>query len=271
MTGPMTWADATPQRVSARMTAGRILRAELTKLTTMRSNWIAGLFAIVASGGVAALNTAGDASNWHSVTAAERVGFDPIQSALFSVIVGALTFGSLGARSISAEYSTGMIRVSLAAMHHRSQVVLSKAALIAAYGFAIGIASNIAALAVGSAMFDAKGLDLPLDNWENVVAVVLGALAVSALGVVGVSLGTLLRRPNAADLSFALFLFGGQMFAPVLPDTLDKFVPMNALLATVSAERTHEALNPVLGLAVITTYAIVLLAAATQSIVRRDA
>ena len=179
MTGPMTWADATPQRVSARMTAGRILRAELTKLTTMRSNWIAGLFAIVASGGVAALNTAGDASNWHSVTAAERVGFDPIQSALFSVIVGALTFGSLGARSISAEYSTGMIRVSLAAMHHRSQVVLSKAALIAAYGFAIGIASNIAALAVGSAVFDAKGLDLPLDNWENVVAVVLGALAVS--------------------------------------------------------------------------------------------
>ena len=253
------------------MTAERIIRAELTKLTTMRSNWIAGLFAIAASGGVAALNTAGDASNWHSVTAAERVSFDPIQSALFSVIVGALTFGSLGSRSISAEYSTGMIRVSLAAMHHRSQVVLSKAVLIAAYAFAIGIASNIAALAVGSAVFDAKGLDLPLANWENLVAVVLGALAVSALGVVGVSLGTLLRRPNGADIAFALFLIGAQMFTPVLPDALHKYVPMNALLATVSAERTNDALHPVLGLAVITTYAIVLLAAATQTIVRRDA
>ncbi len=267
----MTWAHATPKRLSGRVAAGRIVRAELTKLTTMRSNWIAGLFAIAASGGVAALNTAGDASNWHSVTAAERVGFDPIRSALFSVIVGALTFGSLGSRSISAEYSTGMIRVSLAAMHHRSAVVLSKAALIAAYAFAIGIVSNVAALGVGNAMLDAKGLDLPLDNWENLVAVILGALAVSALGVVGVSLGTLLRRPNGADIAFGLFLFGGQLFAPALPDTLQKYVPINALLATVSAKRTPEALHPVLALAVITTYALVLLVAATQSIVRRDA
>src|SRR5580693_2305577 len=108
---------ATPARIRAVPAAAKrpdlpgTLRSELTKILSVRSTYWTLLAQVLASIGWAVTNCAG------VVAHGAGPGFDGAQASLTGqVALGELIIVVLGALVITSEYSTGMIRTSLAVM-----------------------------------------------------------------------------------------------------------------------------------------------------------
>ena len=55
-------------------------------------------------------------SQWHTMTAQQRQLFDPASASMSGVMIAAVVLGALAVRTVTAEYSTGMIRATFTAM-----------------------------------------------------------------------------------------------------------------------------------------------------------
>lgn len=247
------------------------LKAEFAKTFTLRSTWYSMSFAILGAGGLAALNASDAASNWHTMSATDRAAFDPTRSVLFNILVCAFIFGSLGTRSVTTEYSTGMIRVSIAAMHDRTRVLFAKASVVATLALIVSLISNVVAVLVGQRIFQREGIPLSLHDTDVARAIILSAMAISALAIVGLAFGTLLRRAAASDVAFALFLIGAQLLFALLPDGAQKYVPIYLLFATTAVKPAGDVLASGPAIGILALCAATLLAIAAQVINRRDA
>ena len=267
----MTTTAYPPAPISRTRSLAWTLKAEFAKTFTLRSAWLSMAFAVVGAGGLAALNASDSASNWHTMSATERAAFDPTRSVLFNILVCAFIFGSLGTRSVTTEYSTGMIRVSIAAMHDRSRLVFAKALVVATLALVVSLISNVIAVVVGQRMFQRERIQLSLQDPKVVMAIILSAVAISALAIVGLAFGTLLRRAAASDVAFGLFLVGAELLFTVLPDAAQKYVPINLLFATTALKPASDMLAPGTALGILALCAATLLAIAARVINRRDA
>src|SRR5271168_2449377 len=103
------------------------LASEFTKIRSVRSTyWTLGSLFIV-SVGLAVAITAGTAANFAN-NPGNKAGFDATQISLGAFFeLGQLIIAVLGAMVITSEYSTGMIRTSLAAQPRRGAVYAAKA------------------------------------------------------------------------------------------------------------------------------------------------
>ncbi len=79
-------------------------------------------------------------------------GFDATQQSLGGLYVGQLVIAVLGALTITSEYSTGMIRTSLAVQPRRGVVFAAKAVVFAAVTLVTGLVASFGSFFVGQAM-----------------------------------------------------------------------------------------------------------------------
>src|SRR4051794_36685841 len=103
------------------MTLTRALRAELVKLRTVRSTYLAlaSAFALALAIGLTDCR--------HLTHGGDRTGFDPVGTPLDGFQFAQLAFGVFGVLAVSTEYATGMIRSTLAAVPGRGAVFAAKA------------------------------------------------------------------------------------------------------------------------------------------------
>src|SRR6187431_2320749 len=242
------------------------LRAEWTKLRTLRSAWTTMAIAIVAAVTLAALSASSNARNWKDMPADERLAFDPVAVSL----IGALVLGALGVRTMSSEYSTGMIRTTVAAMPRRSRFLWSKVIVIAGTTFVVAMIANIAGFAIGQAALRSEELDVSITADGSINAIVSGAIAVSAFAVIGVGLATIVKRAAVANILMALVVIGGQLVGTAMPTSARRFLPFNALQASVSVKRTDELLSQGIALGFIVGYAVVAVVVGACLLQRRD-
>src|ERR1700712_6088329 len=111
---------------------GRAVKAEWTKLRTLPSTWRSAVIATVLSIALGTILCISQAQQWTNMTAQQRLTFDPTSCSLFGVVfVGAMLLAALGVRSVSAEYSTGMIRATFTATPTRRRGLAAKAGVTA--------------------------------------------------------------------------------------------------------------------------------------------
>ena len=137
---------ATPARIRAVPAAAKrpglpgTLRSELTKIVSVRSTYWTLLAQVLASIGWAVANCAGVAS--HGIGS----GFNAAEASLTGqVALGELIIVVLGALVITSEYSTGMIRTSLAVMPRRGVLYAAKAMVFAAVTFILSLITSFTA------------------------------------------------------------------------------------------------------------------------------
>jgi len=120
-----------------------VLVSEWHKLRTVRSTWWA-LAAVVVFNvaGAAALGIVLPKTFNASQQASHR---DPVQLALIGLHLSQLAIGVLGVLLISSEYTSGMIRASLAAVPQRHLLLAAKTAVLAVTAVVAGLASSYAA------------------------------------------------------------------------------------------------------------------------------
>ncbi len=247
------------------------VRAEWTKLRTLRSTWYTLGGAAIASIVLGALVSLATVSQWDQMTAKQRLSFDPTSTALIGVLFASVIVGSLAVRAITSEYSTGMIRVTFSAIPGRYGVMAAKAAILAVIAFPVALVSNVLAFLAASQVLSTKHIASSFGDPGVIQAILFGALAVSVISVIGLGLGGIIKRTAGATTALSLIIIGGSIFGIALPAGARQYLPSSALQAVVNVKSASGLLSPAMGLAVLVAYAAVAFAVACQLIVRRDA
>ena len=183
----------TPLRTGPATTINRHLKGEWTKLRTLPSTWRTAAFA----GALAIGFTVAVDFQQASLTARQRGTFDATSASLFGVIIVATLLGALAVRTVTAEYSTGMIRSTFSAMPARRLVLAAKAATVAAFVLPIALLCDVAGFELGQRIFATKHLQVALSHPGVPRAIVFGAVAASLVAIIGVGLGGLIRHTAA--------------------------------------------------------------------------
>jgi ABC-2 type transport system permease protein len=256
-----------PQRASAATTINRHLKGEWTKLRTLPSTWrtaaLAGALAIGFTGAVDL--------NQVSLSAQQRHTFDATSASLFGVIIAAALLGALAVRTVTAEYSTGMIRTTFSAMPARRLVLAAKAATVAAFVLPVALLCDIAGFELGQRIFAARHLQVALTHPGVLQAIVFGAVAASLVAIIGVGLGGLIRHTAGATTTLTLIIVGGVTLGQLLPAGMRQYLPGTAVQAAITVHHTSGLLTPVAAIAVLGAYAAAALAAASIRVGHRDA
>jgi len=259
-------------RARLRVTGPRVVLSEWTKFRSLRSTVYTVLIAVVLMVGLGALFTA--------IAAGQPGGLNPGQSAVSTSLTGTffaqLAIGVLGVLFISGEYSTGMIRSSLAAVPRRLPMLWGKVAVFAGVVFLTMLVASVAAFLVGQLLLSGQHLDASLSDPGALRSVLGAALYVTVAGVTALALGALLRNTAAAITTFVAVFFVIPPLTRLLPASLtDRFVqylPANiGGVLTGGTSGVAHPLAPWTGFAVLCGYAAVLIAFAAWRLRRVDA
>jgi len=130
-------------------TTRRIARAEWTKLRTLPSTWRTAVLTMAMAIGFGVAVAFSEASQWHTMTAQQRQLFDPASASMVGVMIAAVVLGALAVKTVTSEYSTGMIRATFTAMPARPLVLAAKAATVAAFAFPVALLCNVVGFELG--------------------------------------------------------------------------------------------------------------------------
>ncbi|WP_330455751.1 ABC transporter permease [Streptomyces sp. NBC_00820] len=279
----MTTLTETPQstdpasaRPAYRVTGRRVLASEWAKLWSLRSTWITlglGLLFLVAFGLIASARyRSGYGSGRLQGDFARATG---VSLSLFGTNIAQLALGVLGVLVMAGEYSTGMIRSTLAAVPRRLPVLWSKAAAFGAVAFVLGVLGAFVAFLIGGRILSGTPAAMGLSH-PGVVRALFGAgLYLGLVGVIGTALGALVRSVagGISLLVATLMLIPG--LASLLPsswqDDFDPYLPSNAGQSMFALTHDATTLSPGAGLLVFLGWTALALACAAYRLVRDDA
>jgi ABC-type transport system involved in multi-copper enzyme maturation permease subunit len=212
-------------------TFGDVVRSEWTKFRTVRSSfWCLAIGALLGIGLGAIVSLV--SANHYSTDPTVRFDWNPADRSLGSLMLTQLAFAILGVMVVTGEYSTGMIRTSLAAVPRRSRMLAAK---ILVFSIVVVIAGEIISFVtflVGQALISGKAPTATFGQPEVLRAVVGTGLYLAALALLGLALGVLLRHAAAAIGTVVAILLVLPSIALALPtswsEPIEKYWPTNA-------------------------------------------
>lgn len=170
-------------------TFGRLLAAEWTKLTSLRSPWWTAAVTVAVAATI---------SYFGAKASAVDPGFDPsthLSTGLMLAQVGPLVLGALlGA----GEFRTGAFRTTYTLVPRRWPALLAQVVVLTGFALALGLVTLVACVA--GVLPAAASRDLPLDlSGDGTAGVMLGmVLFVVGVALLGFAIGALLRRTTPA-------------------------------------------------------------------------
>jgi hypothetical protein len=155
---------------------------------------------------------------------------------------------------MSAEYTTGSIRATIAAVPRRGYVLAAKAVLVAVVSVIVAVGVSFAAFEIGQLIFERHHLQVSLTD-PGVTRAVLGSgLYIGALTLLALGLATIIRHTAGAITTLVALVFIVPIVSNLLPESLQRdfsrYLPANAGSAITATVRVPELLSPWVGYAV---------------------
>lgn len=213
---------------------GDMLRAEWTKLRSIRSTWIIVSLAIglaVGFSALLALVTGLTEDPWNDGI---RPSFDPVISAMGGWIFGMILAIVLGVTSVSAEYGSRMIRTTFIANPRRYQVFAAKAIVVGLLGMTISAIAIPGMFLVSQPIYRAYGIESASITDAEALRYILiaGLLQGVFYTLIPFSIAWLLRSAASAialSLGFSILPW---MLTPLVPHWVQvnvfRYLPDNA-------------------------------------------
>jgi hypothetical protein len=275
----MTLTISTPTPIVGRhLRVSSTLKSEWIKLRTVRSTMWSLVTMAVITVGLAVIAGLTISGRWNSMSPGERLSFDPTSVTLTGLVFGQLVIGVLGVLAMSAEYGTGTIRATLAAVPHRPMVLATKSAIFAAVALVVGEALSFIAFLVGQAVLRSPAPHASLSQPGVLRAVVGGGLVIPVLGLFALGLATIIRHTAGAISAFVGTLLVLPLLVQALPSSIGhpiaKFLPLQISEIMTSVKHSvgqSQALSPWMGFGVLCAYAIGALVIGGVLMARRDA
>jgi len=267
----MTAANTAARVPRGQYRFGQAARMEWIKLRTLRSTWwtlaltTAGAVGIAVAVGLNTKNPAGDLTN----------------NALAGIVIGLLLTGVLGVLVMTGEYTSGMIRATLAAIPNRPLLLAAKAAVFGGVALAAGEAASFIAFFAGGAALR-HGISAPTLSHPGVLrAVVMSGAGICLVGLLGLGLGAVIRHTAAAVavLVGGVYVLAQAIAAAAHP--LIAYMPISIVANSLGTTQPEVCggkaslcphfLPAWAGLGVLGLYAALALAAGGWLLTRRDA
>ena len=268
----MTTASLVPDittSVAGRPARRRLPGAEWIKLRSLRSTWILLASVVVLFVVVPAFTAVGAVVQARSGTAAGEA--DAIAMVLTGVSPVEFLVAALGALAVTGEYSSGLIRVTLAAVPRRVPVLVAKAAVIGAVTFATAMIAVPAAFLTVRLVLSSAGLVATGDAQAVVVSAMSAGAYLTGVALIGIGFGWVLRSTAGALAAFFGFMYIPPLLA-MLPGAagIAPFLPSNAGAVLLRAA-VAEPMMAAIGALVFAAWVAALLAVAALILRRRDA
>jgi ABC-2 type transport system permease protein len=252
-----------------------VLRSEWVKLRSVRSTFWALTVTVVLGIGLGAVISAAGARGYAKSSVSGKLSWDPTAVSLDGIGIATLAIAVLGVLCISSEYSSGMIRTSLIAIPRRGRVLAAKSLVFAVVTFVVGEVTSFTAFFVGQALISGHAPHAALGDPGVARAVVGAGLALTALAVLSVAAGTLLRHPAAAIAAMIAILFVLPGIAQALPGSwrnpVTEFWPTLAVGDLTSVRPSAHTLQPWPGFGVMCLFVAIVYVIAWTLLDRRDA
>jgi ABC-2 type transport system permease protein len=246
-----------------------VLLSEWTKLRALRSTYVtllvAAATALLASG-IVAVSTA-------SVQASQAPPFGAV-AGIFAgwLSYPALAVGILGIITITAEYSSGQIRLTFTAVPRRLSVLAAKAAVTGLTGLVLGEVLAFAGYGLTAAALAGHPLAGTLSGAN--IHVLAGGLSLCAVILMGLGIGTICRRTASAIVTLPAVLYL-PLIVFILPapwkDEIGRFTLAGAVYQLIASHPSGQLFSPGLSLTVMLAWPAVTLAVAAAVITRHDA
>ncbi len=289
------------EQIPGRVGLRRAMTAEWTKMWSVRSTMWTLVATAVAVVGLSALST--------GTRSASDIVDDPTRLSLIGVFLGQLIFGVLGVLVMSAEYGTGTIRATLAAIPRRPVVLAAKILVFGGVALVVSEVFTFVAFAIGQAILSARhavgaqaiiaqhahqlGVKVPPAvkglvsstgsaslGQPGVLRAVVGAgLYLAVLGLLALGLATIIRHTAGAISAFVGVVLVLPLIVEALPasinDAVARYLPANIGLVLFSTSEVPDHLGPAFspwtGFALLVLYTVFVLGLGCWVLVRRDA
>jgi ABC-type transport system involved in multi-copper enzyme maturation permease subunit len=252
-----------------------VFRSEWTKFRSVQSTYWTFVIALVLGIGLSALVMGISGSHYHSDPTL-RFDWNPVQRSLRpSSLLAQLAFAVLGVITVTSEYSSGMIRTSLAAVPRRLRLMSAKLLVFAACAAVVAEVITVSAFSLGQALVHGEAPSASFGD-HLVVRVVLGAgLYLVLVGLFGCAVAILFRHAAAgiAVVVGTLFIIPGvvQLLPTSWANPIEEYWPTNAGQQVLLTNRGSHALSAWIGFGEFALFVAVMLVIALYFLERRDA
>ena len=265
----------TPPRIpGVRVTQRRVLRGEWTKFTTLRSTYLTLLVAVILGIGIGAISSAVTANHWPSASLSDKAGFHAVSTSLNGIFIAQLALGVLGVLLVTGEYSTGMIRATLAAVPTRLPVLWAKLVIFGAVTAVAAFVISFVAFFVGQDLLKSQHIQASLSSPHALRMVVGAALYLIVVGVLALAIGSLTRNTAAGISAWVAIFFVIPPIFFALPESfsrhIEPYLPAGAGQSLWTYPDTPS-LSPWAGFGVLCAWTAVAVAAAAWRLKRQDA
>ncbi|MFJ4325173.1 ABC transporter permease subunit [Streptomyces tricolor] len=256
------------------MAAVQVLRSEWTKIRSVASTvWTLSL-AVVVTVALGMLISALSNSQYENMPVRQRLSFDPTVISFAGMTLGQLAMIVFGVLVVSTEYSTGTIRVSLAAVPQRGAFLCGKVAVAAALALAVGMVTSFAAFFLGQAMLGPHRA--ALGDPGVLRAVIGGGLYMTLIAMFSLGVAAMLRSPllSLGILMPFFFLISNVLGNVDATKRLGRFLPDQAgsrIMQVVPRVGDDTPYGPWAGLGIMALWVTAALAGGYLLLRRRDA
>jgi ABC-2 type transport system permease protein len=258
-----------------------LLRAEWTKIRSVRSTFLTLILFVVLTVGLTAGLTALTVANWNNTRPGSSDGhvqivLDPTAFVLGTgIFLGQLTICVLGVLIITTEYSSGVIRASLLAVPKRLPMLAAKVVVFAVLLLVLAEAVAFGSFFVGALLLHSK-VAVSLGDPGVTRAVVGAGLYLTVLGLFALAIGALIRHTAGAIAAVIGIVLVLPILSGLLPGNwgahIDAYLPeQSGSLVYGAHPRLGALLSPWEGFGVFCLWTAVLLTAAAWLLRHRDA
>ncbi|MFF0743984.1 ABC transporter permease [Streptomyces sp. NPDC004111] len=256
------------------MHAGYVLKSEWTKIRSVRSTGTTLALAAVFTIGLGFLISLLSKNEFAKMSAADLRFADPTFTSFAGTSLGQLAMIVFGVMVVGNEYSTGMIRTSLAAVPRRGTFLFSKIGIAALLAFLVALVTSFVTFFLGQAALGDYKVSL---SEPGVLRAVIGcALYMTLIAVFAMGVTTILRSPM---LSLGILMPIFFLLAPILGNVeatrkIGRFLPDQAgskIMEVVAPENDTVPYGPWGGLAIMLVWVAVALLVGYLVLKKRDA
>ena len=252
-----------------------LVKSEWIKLRSLRSSQWTLLVLVAVTVGLGALFSAISAAHWHSFSAADKSTWDPTNESLAGAAFGQLAVAVFGVLAVTAEYASGTIRSSVAAVPRRTPLVLAKAFVYGGVAVVIGEVISFASYFVGQALFSGHAPVSHLGDAGVVRAIVLTGAYLGLVSLMALGIGFALRHTAGAISSLVALLMVFPAVVAALPigaqNAIERFMPEQIAASSTGAVLPEpHYFGPWTGFGVLCLYAAVAMGIGTWTFLRRD-
>ncbi|MEU9054951.1 ABC transporter permease [Streptomyces sp. NPDC048384] len=256
------------------MAATQVVRSEWTKIRSVASTMWTLSLAVVVTIALGMLISGLSNSEFDNMSERDRLSFDPTFISFAGMTLGQLALIVFGVLVVSNEYSTGMIRTSLAAVPRRGTFLASKIAVATGLALVVGLATSFVTFFLGQAMLGDHRAEI--GDPGVLRAVIGGGLYMTLIAMFSMGVAAMLRSPmlSLGILMPFFFLVSNILGNVSATEKIGQYLPDQAgsrIMQVVTPIDDDKPYGPWGGLGIMMLWVIVALAGGYATLKKRDA